>query len=525
MKNDEIINNEKISQKKLENQILKMKQLQNCFYVNKALLEKDNDIANKFFMTTENQKDLKESVIFKVKKPKRNFKPIIIIFILFIIYLLFHHLFNRKLYSINFDILNDKNILNIFNAYINFIYANPINFNDNKLLTNLNIIEKKINIELIYFIIINIIILIYKLGVAQNENKKKFLYRKESKRYLYTNPNKNLIKLIIIMDLLIKIFLNKKLQLFELYFSNITLKVKGLGYNNIFGYEKNEKISFVFGSQYYPSEVHINGIRQNAVNYTYYFNQTDNIVKLIWKNNFVNCREMFRSCYAIVEIDLFNFDTSQVTDMTSMFCYCHSLISLNLSNFNTSKVTDMGFMFYQCHSLVSLDLSSFDTSKVRRMSYMFDGCEKLEFINLKNFNENNLSESVNIFNNTKNNIIICINEKNNINQILSKIESKKCYNMDCSENWKLKQKKLIEQIDICVEKCDNITQDNDNCFKEPIGYYFDKNNSLYKRCYNSCETCEINGDNNTHNCVKCNLNNPFGFKNNNNYFNCYENSS
>ena len=68
MKNDEIINNEKISQKKLENQILKMKQLQNCFYVNKALLEKDNDIANKFFMTTENQKDLKESVIFKIKK-------------------------------------------------------------------------------------------------------------------------------------------------------------------------------------------------------------------------------------------------------------------------------------------------------------------------------------------------------------------------------------------------------------------------------------------------------------------------
>ena len=143
MKNDEIINNEKISQKKLENQILKIKQLQNCFYVNKALLEKDNDIANKFFMTTENQKDLKESVIYKVKKSKRNFKPIIIIFILFIIYLLFHHLFNRKLYSINFDILNDKTILNIFNAYINFIYANPINFNDNKLLTNLNIIEKK----------------------------------------------------------------------------------------------------------------------------------------------------------------------------------------------------------------------------------------------------------------------------------------------------------------------------------------------------------------------------------------------
>ena len=29
-----------------------------------------------------------------------------------------------------------------------------------------------------------------------------------------------------------------------------------------------------------------------------------------------------------------------------------------------------------------------------------------------------------------------------------------------------------------------------NCYKEPIGYYLDKSDSLYKKCYNTCNTCE-----------------------------------
>ena len=524
MTKNEIGYKEKITQIKLENHILKMKHLQNFFYENKVPLEKDKDVSNKFSIIKDNQKDLKEFIIFKIKNLNIKFKTIIIIFKVLIIYLLFHYLLISKLYPFNLDILNDKNFHDIFNAYINSKCSNLINLNDNKLIINTNIIEKILSNDLIYLIIgINSIILIYKVKFSLNRKKEKFLYRKEWIRYLNTKNYKNIIKLLIIMDLFFKISLIKKLQLFELYFSNITLKVKGIGYNDILGYDKNE--GKYFGSDYYPNEVHINGNKQNIVNYTYHFNQTDNIVKLIWKNNINNCREMFRRCYGIVEIDLFNFDTSQVTDMTSMFVYCHSLTSVNLSNFDTSKVTNMGFMFYHCYSLISLDLSSFDTSKVTRMSYMFESCEKLEFINLKNFNENSLSESNDVFKYISNNIIICINENNNINEILSQIKSHKCYKNDCSENWKLKQKKLIEQLDICVEKCDNITKDNDSCFKEPIGYYFDKNDSLYKPCYNSCETCEIKGDYNTHNCLKCNIDYPFGIRNKNNYFNCYENYS
>ena len=63
-----------------------------------------------------------------------------------------------------------------------------------------------------------------------------------------------------------------------------------------------------------------------------------------------------------------------------------------------------------------------------------------------------------------------------------------------------------------------------NCYNEKEGYYLDldNNNSLFKKCYYTCETCEINGDNITHNCLKCNSNYSFKIKNDsNNYSNCY----
>ena len=40
--------------------------------------------------------------------------------------------------------------------------------------------------------------------------------------------------------------------------------------------------------------------------------------------------------------------------MNSMFSNCYSLNSINLSNFNTNKVTDMSSMFDGCKSLKNI---------------------------------------------------------------------------------------------------------------------------------------------------------------------------
>ena len=54
-----------------------------------------------------------------------------------------------------------------------------------------------------------------------------------------------------------------------------------------------------------------------------------------------------------------------------MFAECYSLTSLNLSNFKTINVKDMSYMFYICSSLMSLNLSNFNIINVKDMNNIF----------------------------------------------------------------------------------------------------------------------------------------------------------
>ena len=63
-----------------------------------------------------------------------------------------------------------------------------------------------------------------------------------------------------------------------------------------------------------------------------------------------------------------------------------------------------------------------------------------------------------------------------------------------------------------------------NCYKEPKGYYLDKNDSLYKKCYYTCEECNKKGEELIHNCLICDKNYSFEIRYNN-YINCYQNCS
>ena len=82
---------------------------------------------------------------------------------------------------------------------------------------------------------------------------------------------------------------------------------------------------------------------------------------------------MFSGCWALTTLDLSNFDTKNVTNMSYMFHCCYDLKTLDLLNFDTQNVTDMEGMFFKCN-LISLDLSSFDTQNVTNMHSMFWGC-------------------------------------------------------------------------------------------------------------------------------------------------------
>lgn len=83
------------------------------------------------------------------------------------------------------------------------------------------------------------------------------------------------------------------------------------------------------------------------------------------------------SAMSLTNLDLSNFKTDNVTNMTGMFCESYGLTNLNLSNFKTNNVTNMFGMFVACTNLTNLDLSNFKTNNVTNMSMMFVACARL----------------------------------------------------------------------------------------------------------------------------------------------------
>ena len=101
---------------------------------------------------------------------------------------------------------------------------------------------------------------------------------------------------------------------------------------------------------------------------------------------------MFYGMRDLSALNLSSFNTSQVTDMHNMFYGTSNLTTLNVSHFDTSKVTDMGLMFYGMSNLTTLDLSNFDTSKVTNMGNMFSSMTNLTSLNLSSFNTSKVTD-------------------------------------------------------------------------------------------------------------------------------------
>lgn len=95
-------------------------------------------------------------------------------------------------------------------------------------------------------------------------------------------------------------------------------------------------------------------------------------------------------------------DTSLLTSMKAMFFNSTSdtirVQNIDISEWDTSNVTDMSQMFREC-GIKNIDISHFDTSKVKTMNQMFRGCTLLEVINIPNLDTSSLEDFSDVFSN------------------------------------------------------------------------------------------------------------------------------
>ena len=57
---------------------------------------------------------------------------------------------------------------------------------------------------------------------------------------------------------------------------------------------------------------------------------------------------MFEGCISLKKLDISNFNTINVLNMSHMFLSCKSLEKINLSNFRINNVINMNLMFIGC---------------------------------------------------------------------------------------------------------------------------------------------------------------------------------
>lgn len=110
-------------------------------------------------------------------------------------------------------------------------------------------------------------------------------------------------------------------------------------------------------------------------------------------SNVQNMYFMFYGNESLTSLNIKNFDTSKVVDMNSMFGELKKMTSLDVSEFNTSKVKSMEGMFSRCYALKAVDVSHFNTSEVVKMGYMFNSCSSLESLNLSKFNTSSVNDA------------------------------------------------------------------------------------------------------------------------------------
>ena len=293
-------------------------------------------------------------------------------------------------------------------------------------------------------------------------------------------------------------------------FSNCTF----LGQLNIFDFQIDGSPVFLYMDNFFNNCTFFDQI--NIFDF-----KIDGSPGFLYMNNF------FNSCTFLNHVNIFDFKIDGSPGylyMDNFFNSCTFLNQVNILNFqfiNSNNYLMMNNMF-NFSSLTSVYFLNVDF-KIRNNpnSKVFSGVKNLNYIKFNSCNINDYYYSFFFSDDIPENIVYCIEEDNKLYELLS---HKNCSLLDCTDNFEENQKKkIIFNSNTCIDNCEDyslVEYKNicyDNC---PIRTY--KDGLICKECFPSCEICQMQGNENEHNCISCEKGYNLIYYKEKNSLNCYK---
>ena len=230
---------------------------------------------------------------------------------------------------------------------------------------------------------------------------------------------------------------------------------------------------------------------------------------------------LFFDCEDLINVDLSNINTTDMTRISYTFYNCKNLEEVNMTSIETSNVEYMEFLFAGCENLVNIiGLENLNTSSVKFTTGMFFNCKNIQNVNLSSFDLDNLEEPDGMFVNTQSLRLVNLGNSTNANNLFDASEE---YNIIIIGNTDINVSQLSGNINIyniteinnlteitqslpCImgegEKCAycSIVEDESNCGGCNEGYYLPLGNQYSrkkcKKCDEGCFSCyaEIGSD-------------------------------
>ena len=231
---------------------------------------------------------------------------------------------------------------------------------------------------------------------------------------------------------------------------------------------------------------------KNVENMESMFNNCKSLNSITFGNNFdtsqvTDMNYLFFQCVKIPYLDLSNFNTKNVKNMKSMFDNCKSLKTIKFGdNFVAQNLNNMIEMFTACPNLEEINIPNFNNTQVTSMDNCFFGCTNLKSINIPLMSLEKVNSYDNFFSSTMKNLKkVCCKDDPKIRKILYDLwgENQTVFIDGC----------FLNIIDQCTAK--DIREELESKFQEfgfqeKVDYFWDdlssENGFIVMKLNNSC---------------------------------------